>query len=74
MPAAEAGGALGAARLAWLADLGAGGTADPQDVERVCTQPPVERRFEPDAGERAALVPRHARFRALYAALDPLFG
>lgn len=53
-----AGGALGAARLAWLAD---GGT-----VSAVCTAPPVARRFVPDPAEQALLAPRLARFRALY--------
>jgi xylulokinase len=59
----EAGGALGAARLAWLAD---GGT-----IEQVCLAPPVAARFEPDAAQAARLAPRHARFKALYQALAP---
>ncbi|MEY8875299.1 MAG: xylulokinase [Leptothrix sp. (in: b-proteobacteria)] len=62
----EAGGALGAARLAWLAD---GGT-----VEAVCLAPPVARVFEPDATEGARLAVRHARFRRLYGALAAEFG
>ncbi|HJW12489.1 MAG TPA: xylulokinase, partial [Albitalea sp.] len=46
---AEAGGALGAARLAWLADGG-----DEQDV---CRSPAVTREFTPDAAEAALLAP-----------------
>lgn len=61
---AESGGAMGAARLAWLA---CGGTLD-----LVCTTPAVLRRFEPDAARHAALGERHARFRALYPALQVL--
>ncbi len=73
-PGGEAGGALGAARLAWLADLGGQGVAQDAAIARVCHQPPVARRFDPDAAERAALLPRYARFQALYAALKPLFA
>jgi xylulokinase len=62
---AETGAALGAARLAWLACGGA--------IDTVCTTPPVSRRFVPDAASHAALVPRHARFQSLYAALLPQF-
>ncbi|MGI4779042.1 MAG: xylulokinase [Janthinobacterium lividum] len=61
----EAGGALGAARLAWLAD---GGT-----VEVVCRAPVVRQRFDPEASKAAAHRARHARFRALYRALKPCF-
>ena len=61
----EAGGALGAARLAWLAD---GGT-----VEAVCRRPALRQRFVPDAAQAEAHRARHARFRALYAALEPHF-
>ena len=58
---AEAGAALGAARLGMLA-AGAG------SVEAVCTRPPTQRAFEPDP-ERAALhAPRLERYRALYQA------
>ncbi|MBL8352825.1 MAG: xylulokinase [Burkholderiaceae bacterium] len=70
----EAGGALGAARLGWLADLGGDAGPDAAAIERVCPQPPIARRFEPDAAVTAALAPRHARFQALYGALRPLFG
>jgi xylulokinase len=62
----EAGGALGAARLAWLA---VGGTLD-----AVCTLPPVRQAFMPDAAEAARLAPRYARFRALYPALKAVTG
>jgi xylulokinase len=62
----EAGGALGAARLAWLAD---GGT-----IESVCRRPALRQRFVPDAGSaERPLAGRHARFRRLYAALRPHF-
>jgi xylulokinase len=54
----EAGGALGAARLAWLA------TGAP--VERVCTRPPVAALFSPDPARHARLAPRLTRFRDLY--------
>jgi len=54
-----AGGALGAARLAWLADGG--------DINAVCTAPPVDRVYHPDAGETCFLKPRYSRFRDLYA-------
>lgn len=57
----ETGGAMGAARLAWLACGGA--------VDQVCTTPPVRQRFEPDAARGETLRTRHARFRALYPAL-----
>ena len=62
----EAGGALGAARLAWLAD-GA-------PVELVCQRPALCQRFVPDAAQAVAHRARHARFRALYPALKPLFA
>jgi xylulokinase len=59
-----AGGALGAARLGWLAT---GAT-----LETVCTAPAVSQTYTPDAVERALLVPRYARFRALYPVLRAL--
>ncbi|NML42851.1 xylulokinase [Ramlibacter sp. G-1-2-2] len=62
---AEAGGALGAARLAWLA---AGG-----DAGEVCRPSAVRGRFEPDPAVQARLGPRHARFRTLYPALKDAF-
>ena len=63
---AEAGGALGAARLGWLADGG--------EVEAVCKLPVVRRRFEVDGSAAERHRARHARFRALYQALAPQFG
>jgi xylulokinase len=62
----EAGGALGAARLAWLADGGA--------EAEVCQSPPVLRSFTPDAARRAPLQRRYQRFRALYRALRAEFA
>jgi len=62
----EAGGALGAARLAWLADGGS--------EAAVCLQPPVRQRFEPNASARDAYTVRHLRFKALYAALRTSFA
>jgi len=62
----EAGGALGAARLAWLADGG--------DEGDVCRATAVAREFQPDAAESALLAPRYERFRALYPALRSLYG
>ena len=58
---AEAGAALGAARLAMLA-AGAG------DVATICTRPETHRRFEPNAEWAALYAPRLARYRALYGA------
>ncbi|RYF82926.1 MAG: xylulokinase [Comamonadaceae bacterium] len=62
----EAGGALGAARLAWLADGG--------DEVTVCAPPRVRRRFEPQREHAAAHRARHARFGALYGALRGQFS
>ena len=61
----EAGGALGAARLAWLAD---GGT-----VEVVCQRPALRQRFVPDATQADGHLARHAQFKALYLALRASF-
>lgn len=61
----ETGGALGAARLAWLACGG--------DEETVCAPPPVSARFLPRPPE-ANVVSRYARFRALYPALKASFA
>jgi xylulokinase len=58
---AEAGAALGAARLGMLA-AGAG------SVEAVCTRPPTQRAFEPDPERAAMHAPRLRRYRALYKA------
>ena len=57
--------AVGAARLAWLADGGS-----EADVSRPC-QP--ARSFLPDASEAAMLAPRLDRFRALYSVLRDQF-
>jgi len=62
----EAGGALGAARLAWLA---VGGT-----VNAVCTMPPVHATFRPDALQAAELAPRLARWQRLYPLLRNEFS
>jgi xylulokinase len=55
-----AGGALGAARLAWLAVGG--------DMAIVCTAPEVDRVFAPDPSEQTLLAPRYEQFRQLYRA------
>jgi xylulokinase len=63
---AEAGAALGAARLGWMAS-GA-------SVEQACAAPPIVRRwFEPRALEQAVHDARHHRFRALYPSLRERF-
>ncbi len=61
----ETGGALGAARLAWLADGGA--------VAEVCALPKPRQRFDPAAADAAGHAARHARFQALYRALREQF-
>ncbi|MBL8387639.1 MAG: xylulokinase [Hydrogenophaga sp.] len=58
----ETGGAMGAARLAWLA-TGA-------SVDTVCVTPPVRQSFAADAARGGRLALRHARFRDLYPALQ----
>jgi len=58
---AEAGAALGAARLGMLA-AGAG------TVEAICTRPPVQKSFAPNADGAALHAPRLKRYRALYPA------
>jgi xylulokinase len=62
----EAGGALGAARLAWLADGG--------NEAEVCRPPALRERFSPRLTRTAALATRHQRFRGLYAATRELFS
>ena len=62
----EAGGALGAARLAWLADGG--------DEAEVCRPPALRERFLPDPARAPALFARHQRFRGLYVATRELFS
>ncbi|RFO94617.1 xylulokinase, partial [Rhodoferax lacus] len=59
-----AGGALGAARLGWLATGAA--------IETVCTQPAITQSYRPDAAEQAVLAPRYAKFQALYPVLKTL--
>jgi xylulokinase len=61
----EAGGALGAARLAWLADGGA--------VPEVCRLPPVRQTLVPEPQAHARLMARHQRFTALYRAVRDQF-
>jgi len=53
------GGALGAARLGWLAS-----GADPQTV---CLSPAIEAIYTPNQAEQEMLMPRYAQFKALYA-------
>ncbi len=72
---AAAGGALGAARLAWLATLdssasltsaSAGAAAvSSAYLTQVCPAPDVERVFAPDAAEQAMLLSRYQRFLGL---------
>ncbi|WP_296509294.1 xylulokinase [Rhodoferax sp.] len=52
------GGALGAARLGWLA-TGA-------DMAAVCLTPEVDATYHPDPAEQALLMDRYATFRSLY--------
>jgi xylulokinase len=59
-----AGGALGAARLAWLA-TGA-------SMADVCKAPAITKTYQPDALEKQILEPRYARFRAIYPALKSI--
>ena len=61
----ETGGALGAARLAWLAD---GGT-----VAEVCKLPPIKQQLTPSAERASEHKMRHARFQALYVVLRDQF-
>ena len=58
---AEAGAALGAARLGMLA-AGAG------EVRAICARPETQRRFTPDPARAALHAPRLKRYRALYGA------
>jgi xylulokinase len=62
---AHAAAALGAARLAWLADGGS--------VDEVCIRLPLAQAFEPDVALRQLLSERYPRYRALYPALTGLF-
>ncbi|GAA0758762.1 xylulokinase [Ideonella azotifigens] len=73
----EAGGALGAARLAWLADLSpaldADGSLPGSLLADICPAPPMARLFEPNAAETERLAPRQARWAQLYPRLRNLF-
>ncbi|MBB5392577.1 MULTISPECIES: xylulokinase [unclassified Herbaspirillum] len=62
----EAGGALGAARLAWLADGG--------EEAQVCRKPEQLASFAPDARRHVALLVRLRRYRDIYAPYPPLQG
>ena len=55
------GGALGAARLAWM--------STGVRVDDVCVAPAVDRVFAPDPGEQPSLLARYERFRKLYPTL-----
>jgi xylulokinase len=59
-----AGGALGAARLAWLA-TGA-------SIADVCQAPLISKTYQPDGQERQILAPRYERFRSIYPALKSI--
>jgi xylulokinase len=62
---AHAAAALGAARLAWLADGGM--------ESEVCQPLPVAQAFEPEMMLSALLAERYPRYRALYPALKEFF-
>jgi xylulokinase len=62
----ETGGALGAARLAWLADGG--------KESEVCQAPAIKASFLPNPQQREALLPRYQRFKALYPAISAQFS
>ncbi len=59
-----AGGALGAARLAWLATGAA--------VADVCLTPKISKIYKPDAEGLKILAPRYQRFRAIYPVLKSI--
>ena len=59
-----AGAALGAARLAWLADGGS--------IDTVCQSPKELGHCLPNPSQASDLLARYARFRAAYPALRPL--
>jgi xylulokinase len=63
----EAGGALGAARLAWLATGGS--------EAEVCLAPALNTEYLPEpAARRDALLARHDRFKTLYPTLRAAFA
>ncbi|MDT7838247.1 xylulokinase [Aquabacterium sp. OR-4] len=61
----ETGAALGAARLAWLAEQGLRA-----DEAAICAAAPVRQAHEPVPAWREALLARYARFRQLYPRLN----
>jgi xylulokinase len=61
----SAGGALGAARL--------GALAAGRAIDDICTRPPVDREFAPNAARRDSLQRRYAQYRDLYTRLRPVF-
>ena len=61
----ESGGALGAARLGWMATGGS--------EAEVCLRPAVRQVFIPSPSQREYLLPRYERFRALYPRVRDLF-
>jgi xylulokinase len=61
----SAGAALGAARLAAL--------ADGQSEEQACAALAVAQRFDPDSARQDALQQRYARYRDIYPRLRPVF-
>jgi xylulokinase len=61
----DVGPALGAARLALMAATGAG-------VAEACRRPPISHVIEPDRELSLRLAPKLERFRAAYAAVQPL--
>ncbi|NBW24249.1 MAG: xylulokinase [Betaproteobacteria bacterium] len=62
-PESAAGGALGAARLGWLAT---GAT-----VAQVCRKPDIAHTYRSEPADQAMLAARFTRFRAFYPALNP---
>ncbi|MES2208395.1 MAG: xylulokinase [Pseudomonadota bacterium] len=62
----EAAGALGAARLARIAQGG--------NIEQTCLPMPVLERFEPDTQQQSILTDRYDRFKSLYGANLPYFA
>ncbi len=59
------GGALGAARLGWLASGGS--------ETEVCRTPRIQQAYAPAPAQREALLPRYERFRALYPRVRDLY-
>jgi len=57
----ETGGALGAARLAWLA-----ANDQPGKEAVICAKPPLREAFTPNAQRHAVLQPRLAAYREIY--------